>query len=73
MFNCVCDENSVHTRVFIAKLHWVKVKIELEQNILSLISAQDGWMIIAPPRPFYARHRDPVPFVQRVGGLPDPA
>jgi len=32
----VCDENSVHTRVFIVKLHWVKVKIKLEQTLFCL-------------------------------------
>ena len=30
------EKNSVHTKVFIVKLHWVKVKIKLEQTLLFL-------------------------------------
>jgi hypothetical protein len=39
---CVCDKkNSVHTKVFIVKFQWVKVKMKLEQTTLSLTSALD--------------------------------
>jgi hypothetical protein len=34
---CVCDKkNSVHTKVFIVKFQWVKVKMKLEQTLLFL-------------------------------------